>query len=134
PDMLNPQQFGEYVYARFKNAGLTPGTSETTGSNYGSDPDHPTLPEYLLAGNTTGHDITAADVDPAKYNYVMDAAQYYTIVRANQAGTNWFEEISRNAPMQNYQLSIMGGSESATYAVSGSAFKQEGTMKHTGFE
>ena len=134
PDMLNPQQFGEYVYARFKNAGITPGTSETTGSNYGSDPDHPTLPEYLLAGNTTGHDITAADVDPAKYNYVMDAAQYYTIVRANQAGTNWFEEISRNAPMQNYQLSIMGGSESATYAVSGSAFKQEGTMKYTGFE
>src|SRR3546814_7177790 len=86
-------QFGEYVYARFKNAGQTAGTGETTGTNYGSDPDHPTLPEYLLAGETTGHDITAADADPANYNYSMDPAQFYQITKANHAGTNWFDAI-----------------------------------------
>ncbi len=134
PEFLNPMQFGEYVYERFRNAGQMPGTSETTGTNYGSDPDHPTLPEYLLAGSATGHDITAADADPSKYNYAMDAAQFYQITRANQAGTDWFDAITTNAPMQNYQLSILGGSENATYAISGSAFKQEGTVKYTGFE
>jgi len=134
PEFLNPQQFGEYVYQRFKNAGETPGTSETSGTNYGSDPDRPTLPDYLLAGTKTGHDITAADVDPSKYNYAMDPAQYYTIVPANKAGTNWFDAITQNAPMQNYQLSILGGGENSTYAISGGAFKQEGTFKYTAFE
>jgi TonB-linked outer membrane protein, SusC/RagA family len=134
PEFLNPQQFAEYVYQRFRNAGETPGTSETSGTNYGSDPNTPTLPDYLLAGTKTGHNITEADVDPSKYNYVMDPAQYYTIVPANKAGTNWFDEISQNAPMQNYQLSVLGGGENSTYAISGGAFRQEGTIKHTGFE
>lgn len=134
PKMLTPQQYGEYVYRQQKNAGATPGTSGTTGQNYGSDPDHPTLPEYLLAGDKMGHQITAADADPAKYRYVMDPAQYYTIVPANQAGTNWFDEITQNAPIQTYQLSILGGSENAVYALSGSAFKQEGTYQYTGFD
>jgi len=134
PEMLNPLQYGEYVYRQQKNAGGTPGTSGTTGQNYGSDPDHPTLPDYLLAGDKMGHQITAADADPSKYRYVMDPAQYYTIVPANQAGTNWFDEITQNAPIQNYQLSILGGGENSQYALSGSAFKQDGTYQHTGFE
>ncbi len=134
PEMLNPQQYGEYVYRQQRNAGGTPGTTGTTGQNYGSDPDHPTLPEYLLAGTKMGHQITAADADPSKYRYVMDPAQYYTIVPANQAGTNWFDEITQNAPIQTYQLSILGGGENAVYVLSGSAFKQGGTYQHTGFD
>ncbi|PPL02442.1 TonB-linked outer membrane protein, SusC/RagA family [Parapedobacter indicus] len=137
PEFLNPQQFAEYVYQRFKNTGdpaQAPGMSETTGTNYGSDPDNPVLPDYLLAGTTTGHNITEADADPAKYNYAMDPAQFYQITRANKTGTNWFDAITQNAPMQNYQLSILGGGENSTYAISGGAFKQEGTYKYTGFE
>lgn len=135
PEFLNPQQYGEYVYRQYTNKpGGTPGTAGTTGSNYGSDPNQPTLPEYLLAGTTTGHNITAADADPSNYRYVMDPEQYYTIVKANQAGTNWFEEITRSAPIRNHQLSILGGGENATYAFSASAFKQDGTFHHTGFE
>ncbi len=134
PEFLNPQQFAEYVYDRFKNAGITPGTSETSGTNYGSDPNTPVLPDYLLAGTRTGHEITAADVDPSRYDYTMDPARFYQITAANKAGTNWFDVITRDAPMQNYQLSISGGGEGSTYAVSGSTFKQDGTYKYTGFE
>ena len=134
PEFLSPTQYADYVYRRYKNAGETPGTSATTGTNYGTDPDHPELPDYLVAGDKTGHNITEADADPSKYNYSMDPAQFYQITRANKAGTNWFDEITQNAPMQNYQLSIMGGGENSTYAVSGSYFNQEGTFKYTGFE
>jgi len=134
PKFLNPQQYAEYVYKRFKNAGETPGTLETTGSNYGTDPNNPTLPDYLLAGSKTGQLITPEDADPSKYNYVMDQSQFYQITRANKEGTNWFREITRNAPMQNYQLSVQGGGENSTYAISGSYFKQDGTFKYTGFE
>ncbi|RAV28498.1 SusC/RagA family TonB-linked outer membrane protein [Sinomicrobium soli] len=135
PEFLNPQQYGEYVYRQYINKpGATPGTDATTGANYGSDPTRPTLPEYLLAGTAEGHNITAADADPSRYRYVMDPEQYYTIVKANQKGTDWFDVITRDAPIRNHQLSILGGGDNATYAFSASAFKQEGTFRHTGFE
>lgn len=134
PEFLNPMQFGEYLYKRYKNAGETPGQPGTTGANYGSDPNKPTLPEYLVAGKAAGHNVTPADADPAKYNWTYDQAKFYQITKANQAGTNWFDEITRNAPMQNYQLSVLGGGENSNYALSGSYFNQEGTYKHTGFE
>ena len=134
PEFLNPQQYAEYVYQRYINAGKTPGLSGTTGSNYGSDPLTPVLPDYLLAGTKTGHNITAADVDPSLYNYSMDASQFYQITRANKEGTNWFEEITQNAPMQNYQLSITGGSDKTSYALSGGYFDQVGTFKYTHFK
>ncbi|MGN6492379.1 MAG: SusC/RagA family TonB-linked outer membrane protein, partial [Agriterribacter sp.] len=92
------------------------------------------LPEYLLAGTKTGQDVTAANADPAKYNYSTDPATFYQIVKANQQGTNWFNEITTNAPMQNYMLSVRGGGQSSNYAVSGSYLNQKGTIKYTGFE
>ncbi|ANH82925.1 SusC/RagA family TonB-linked outer membrane protein [Niabella ginsenosidivorans] len=134
PKYLNPMQFAEYLYTAFKNAGLTPGTTTTTGSNYGNDPDKPTLPEYLLAGSATGQNITAADADPSKYRYTQDASTFYQITKANQAGTNWMKEITHNAPMQNYQLTVLGGGENSSYAVSGGYLNQDGTIKYTGFK
>lgn len=135
PEFLNPQQYAEYVYSRYINAGKTPGLSGTTGSNYGSDPLNPVLPDYLVAGSKTGHNITPADADPSLYSYTLeDPSKYYQITRANKEGTNWFEEITQNAPMQNYQLSISGGTDKATYALSGGFFDQEGTFKYTKFK
>src|SRR5690606_19515063 len=42
-------------------------------------------------------------------------------------GTNWQEEVYRNgAPMMSHTLSASGGSEKATFFVSGNYFDQEG--------
>lgn len=136
PKMMNPQQFAEYLYASFNNMNdpaQAPGLASTTGTNYGNG-STPVLPEYLLAGTKTGHDITAADADMSKYNYSRDPATFYQITKANQQGTNWFKEITRNAPMQNYMLSVSGGGQSSNYAVSGGYMNQQGTIKYTGFE
>ena len=92
------------------------------------------LPDYLLAGNKVGHDITAADVDMSLYNYSRDPATFYQITRANKEGTDWFREISQVAPTQNYQLSATGGSDNATYAMSGGYLGQKGTIIHSQFE
>lgn len=135
PKFLTPMQYAEYVYARYRNAGQTPGQPGNTGTNYGTDPNNPVLPDYLLAGTKTGHLITPADADPDKYNYSLDdPSKFYQITKANKDGTNWFEEMTRDAPMQNYQLGITGGGENSTYALSGSYFNQEGTYKYTHFE
>lgn len=94
-----------------------------------------TLPDYLLAGGISGHNITPADADMSKYNYDgKDRSTFYQITKANKAGTKWFEELSQNAPTQSYQLSATGGSENATYAMSGGYLGQEGSLIHTGFE
>lgn len=128
PDMMSPQQYAEYLYTGYRNAGLP----VNTGTNYGSGTT-PTLPDYLVAGSKTGQTVTAADADPSKYNYSRDPALFYQITRANKQGTNWFDEISENAPIQNYQLSSTGGSENATYTFSGGYLNQKGTLKNTGF-
>ena len=136
PKMMNPQQFAEYLYASFTNLNKpaqAPGQVSTTGTNYGTG-STPVLPEYLLAGTKTGQDVTAADADMAKYNYSRNGATFYQITKANQQGTDWFREVSTNAPMQNYMLSVSGGGQSSNYAVSGGYMNQKGTIKHTGFE
>lgn len=61
-------------------------------------------------------------------------AIFYQITKANKAGTNWFDALSQNAPTQSHQLSVLGGGEDASYAISGGYLKQKGTIIHTGFE
>ncbi|MFC4141162.1 SusC/RagA family TonB-linked outer membrane protein [Pedobacter mendelii] len=129
PEMMNPQQYAQYVFDGYKNAGK----AIAAGKNYGSGTT-PVLPEYLVAGSVLGQDVTAADADPSKYNYSRDPNLFYQITRANKQGTNWFDEITDAAPVQNYQLSATGGGESATYTFSGGYLDQKGTIKYTGFK
>jgi len=43
-------------------------------------------------------------------------------------GTDWQDEVFETAPIVNYDLSISGGSETVTYAISGSHLDQEGII------
>ncbi|HLR51025.1 MAG TPA: TonB-dependent receptor [Candidatus Sphingobacterium stercoripullorum] len=114
PKMLSPQQVLDLDNERF-------GTNET-------------LPEYLLAGSETGNNITESDVDMDKYNYSRSSDTFYQITKANQSGTNWFKELSQNAPVQSYQLSANGGGENAVYAMSGGYLNQQGNIIHSSFK
>ncbi len=44
-------------------------------------------------------------------------------------GTDWQDEIFRTAPIQNYQMTISGGSEATKYYLSGNYFGQDGVVK-----
>jgi TonB-linked SusC/RagA family outer membrane protein len=129
PEMMNPQQYAQYIFDGYTNAGKP----IEAGKNYGSG-STPVLPDYLVAGLKLGQDVTAADADPSKYNYSRDPDLFYQITKANKAGTNWFDEITESAPVQNYQLSATGGGENATYTFSGGYLDQKGTIKYTGFK
>ena len=48
-------------------------------------------------------------------------------------GTDWQEEIFRDAPVQNYQLSFSGGNEKTQYSVSGDYFLQDGIIEGSDF-
>jgi TonB-linked SusC/RagA family outer membrane protein len=80
---------------------------------------------------------------------LLNAAQFADLVNeaklnANQTpvyvnppnlgkGTDWQDQIFRNAPMANYQLSFSGGDEKTKYALSGSYFDQEGIIENSDF-
>jgi TonB-linked SusC/RagA family outer membrane protein len=49
-------------------------------------------------------------------------------------GTDWQDEIFRSAGMQNYQLSVSGGSESTQFLLSGGWMKQEGIAVGSDFQ
>ncbi|MFU1858655.1 SusC/RagA family TonB-linked outer membrane protein [Sphingobacterium sp. NGMCC 1.201703] len=95
------------------------------------------LPDYLINGPKVGGKdvITDADIDMSKYKFDANSrADFFQITKANKAGTNWFDALSQNAPTQSHQLSVLGGGENASYAISGGYLKQKGTIIHTGFE
>jgi TonB-dependent starch-binding outer membrane protein SusC len=71
----------------------------------------------------------AASVNPALYNYPD-----YQIFRANKEGTNWYDEIYRNALFRNTMLSLSGGGRNGNYAFSASYLDEEGYLKHTEFK
>jgi len=47
------------------------------------------------------------------------------------AGTNWQNEVFQRAPIQNYNLTITGGSDKSTYSIGGSYLDQEGIVGGT---
>ncbi len=55
-------------------------------------------------------------------------------VNAFGEGTDWQDLIFRQAPIQNYQLSLSGGDERTQYAIGGGYFKQDGIVQNSGFD
>ncbi len=57
----------------------------------------------------------------------------YANPQAEGEGTNWQDIVYRKAPIQNYQLSVSGGSDKTTFSLSGNFFKQEGIIINSQF-
>lgn len=49
-------------------------------------------------------------------------------------GTDWYNLLLRNAPVQSYSLSLNGGSEKASLSVVGGYFNQDGILKNSGYK
>ncbi|MCB0594372.1 MAG: TonB-dependent receptor [Phaeodactylibacter sp.] len=49
-------------------------------------------------------------------------------------GTDWQDEVFRDAGMQSHQLSVSGGSKNTQYAVSGGYFQQDGIIIGSNFD
>ncbi|GAB3011581.1 TonB-dependent receptor [Spirosoma pulveris] len=122
-EVLNATELGQYLYLADVNAGKTPSHGQYT---YGAN-GQVTIPAYVFPSK--GAEGTAA-VDPSKYSLTPD--NIYAITRS--ANTNWFDEVSRVAPIQNYQLGATGGSETGRYALSVGYFNQQGTVRDIGYD
>lgn len=64
----------------------------------------------------------------------LTASTYYPDPAALGEGTNWQEEIFRQAPIANVQVAANGGGENFAYNLSANYFNQSGILKNSEFE
>ncbi len=124
-DLLNSQEYGDLLWLESKNLGLEVGDEGWGNSQYGYG-SVPVIPDYIIPEGAM-----ASEVNESDYSY---PSPYNGITRANKEGTDWYDEILDPAPIQEYNLSVSGGTEKGKYAFSGGYMSQDGVVIHTGFE
>jgi TonB-linked SusC/RagA family outer membrane protein len=128
-DLLNAQEEANLLFLARKNSGLA-----TTGSVFGNGAT-PVLPDYIFYTGAPNNGVPILNgnpgVDPSKYQ--LDYGRLgdpgyspYIIVPTSKSGTNWYNEITRNAPMQNHNLSLSGANENSRFLLSLNYFNQDG--------
>ena len=137
-DLLNPTEMMALRKLAIKNSADIAGTTPNYGSNlYGPTGD--ILPEYIAAGSKTDDvwNVKAGDprVDPSKYTvvplYTSGGDNFYRITKANQAGTDWFHEVFKSAPIQSHNINLNGSTDQANYLFSLNYYNQQGTLINT---
>lgn len=139
-DLLNTQEYADLTWESRINSlnPLVNGVPQPGTNGQLTYPRHaqfgngakPVIPYWILpAGSTDPNDPRAAD---ANYSAVPTARNL--IARANQQGTDWFDEIFDPAPIQNHQIGVSGATEAARYAMSLNYFDQQGIMKFTSYK
>ncbi|PSR54948.1 hypothetical protein AHMF7605_16270 [Adhaeribacter arboris] len=140
PEMLNTDQYGQYLFRSAANAGVPYGVPDDKGNIKGSvifgNGTSPVAPGYLIISPTFKGGVPVGDprADPSKYNLsIGNPNTFYQILQASP-GTNWFKEITKPARIQSHQISASGGSEKGTYALGVNYFNQEGTIINTAYD
>ncbi len=123
-DLLNTEEYGEALWMQARAKGLTPGVNYSH-PQYGSGAT-PRIPDFILPAGAMIGDPGTSDT---LYNYPD-----YVIFPANKEGTNWYDEMYRNAKYNEVDLSVSGGSDNATYSFSTNYLDEEGILRYTGFK
>ncbi|CAM3529927.1 TonB-dependent receptor [Pontibacter korlensis] len=136
-NLANPQEMAQLNWMVAKNSNPNEPISHPL---YGSGAT-PTLPDYLVAGNSTGLMEGDPRVDPSLYNvnpfYTGGSGElgsFYRIVRANKEGTDWFNEIFQPAPITSHNLAVSGGGDMGNFYFSANYFDQQGALMNTYFK
>lgn len=138
-DLLNTAEYGQYL---LKLQQGIPGQTNTTFNlgqynGAGSTTTTPVIPEYILAGTASA--VQAGDPRANSSLYKLDlndvnGAGTYLIVPANKTGTDWMDEITKDAPMQSHNISVSGGTETGNFLLGLNYFDQDGIINYTGYK
>jgi TonB-dependent starch-binding outer membrane protein SusC len=118
-DMANSQEEADAMWLQQRNSGITNPTSKQYGSGA-----TPRIPDYITPAGTMESDNNPL-TNPDTYD--INSNQ---ITRANKTGTNWYNEITRDAPVQNHNLSVSGGGEKSSYLFALGYLNQQGIAKY----
>ncbi|WP_247235242.1 TonB-dependent receptor [Telluribacter sp. SYSU D00476] len=138
--MLNPTDFAEWTWQAERNAAMQEGRAPVFNHpQFGSGPN-PVIPEYLRVGNLSGAAIAAQgyqvnlEAERAKYNVDPRAGAVYQVIRANREGTDWYDAITRAAPLQRHTLGFSGGGDNSRFYFGLGAQDQQGILLYNSFK
>lgn len=120
PKMMNSKQFAEYWNR----------AAENNGQNHVFSDETMALIEKNLNNNWTDEELELGYQSGTRPTNDNKGWRYYGEGHAN---TDWFKEQYKSvAPAQEHNLSVSGGSEKITYAISGSFLDVTGLIRHGG--
>ncbi len=127
PEMLNTSEYAEYLKLSDPTA-----SHPLFGLQGNINPN--SLPAFYVTSNAlkAGYPAGAPEVNPSLYT-IEDYGNIYQITPVS-AGTNWFDEITRNAGIQNHQLQASGGTDKSNYSVSFNYFDQKGVYVNSAYK
>ena len=131
-DLLNAQEEGELLFLARRNSGLA-----TTGSIYGNG-SSAVVPGYIFYSGApnNGVPITGGNpgVDPGKYSLdygrLGDPGYSPYIIVPSSTGTNWYDAVTRNAPIQNHNVTVSGQGDASRYMLSLNYFDQDAITEY----
>nr|WP_245576567.1 TonB-dependent receptor [Flexithrix dorotheae] len=134
PGVLNPSEFAEWTWNAFRNTAIQNGTDpEFIHPQFGTGTS-PVIPDYILVGSQGGV-VGNVDLEAerAKYNIDPEKGDIYQVTRANKSGTNWYDEITRVAPLHRHSVGMSGGGENSRFYLGLGLQEQDGIMLHQKF-
>lgn len=121
--ITDPKEYSEVVWTSFDNSSQ-PGIPAEVPYAAGRG----VIPEYIYAGDYSGYPAGGA-VNEANYSYPNNL-----IMKANQSGTDWWDEVFNPALVMEHTIGVSGGGDNSTFAMSMGYLDQNGTMLHTDFD
>lgn len=148
-EMLNPTEFADWTWQAIRN------TEDANAAAAGRAVDYaaalakfnhpqfggglnPVMPVYLKVGSQAGFAVgsNAVDLEAQKALYNVDPrnGSIYTVIKANQEGTDWYDEITRKAPVFRQTLGFNGGGEKSRFYFGLSSQDQKGILLNHDFK
>ncbi len=127
--MMNPTDFADWTWRAYKNSNVA-----LSHPQFGTGAT-PVIPDYINVGGRSGVsgslDLAA---EKAKYNVDPSAGAIYQVVKADKAGTDWYDAVTRSAPLNYNSLGFSGGGENSRFYVGLSAQNQQSILLNQDFK
>lgn len=134
-DMMSPNDQATWTWNALRNTATQLGAEPTFNHPQFGKGTTPVVPDYILQGNKYGVVGTLdLDAEKAKYNVTDFNKDIYQVVQANKGGTDWYDEITRVAPLVRNSLGISGGGESNRFYFGLAMQDQDGILIHQKFK
>ncbi|MCB0633020.1 MAG: TonB-dependent receptor [Saprospiraceae bacterium] len=132
PKMLSPQEQADWTHVAYRNNAAANGTEPAYNHPQYGTQAQATLPDYLYANGQNGV-RGSIDLEAIRRAYEADPENVF-LIKPNVNGTNWYDEITRMAPLNRHSLGFSGGTESGRYYFGLSLQDQAGILIENNFK
>jgi TonB-dependent starch-binding outer membrane protein SusC len=132
PKMLSPQEQADWTHVAYRNNAAANGTQPAYNHPQYGNQAQATLPTYLHANGQNGVRGTV-DMNAIRAAYEANPENTF-LIRPNLEGTNWYDEITRTAPLMRHSLGFNGGTDNSRFFIGISAQEQAGILINNNFK